>query len=263
MSHFIFVFMILGAKFFELSGAVFGLCGSEFFSLIVNFLVMKAIVQKNYGVLRCFKFKYGNPYKIFNTIFASITSRIVIIPAIWITNIILVNQFGGVAALGRFNASDLRQVILFAPTTISTTILPILSNMISKGEKDDFRKIVRLSTFVNIVISFIPATMLFIFSKRIMMLYGEEFVDGALTLQLLVCSTLPTVVNIIYGQVLISTGFVWKRTLFDFLLGVMIISCSLYFIPRFLDVGLSISYLVAYSMISLMMVLEICRSKIY
>jgi O-antigen/teichoic acid export membrane protein len=146
--------------------------------------------------------------------------------------------------------------MVFLPITISGSILPILSNLNNKGEHKEFKKLVKYTLFMNLIICGIPLLLLLFFATPILSLYGKDFWHGRITLQLLAFSTLPNILNIVYGQVLISLGQVWKRTFFDILLSVILLTSSFYFIPKFLDNGLALSYLLSYSATSLLMVIH-------
>jgi O-antigen/teichoic acid export membrane protein len=252
-----FALSILGALVAGFAGALIGLVLSEMLSLVVNIAVTHRIFKKKYFVIDYFKLSQRDAKTMAGIAFPGIVSRIIILPPIWFTSVFLANQIGGISALGLFNASDkMRQLMLFFPITISGSILPILSNLNNKGEHKEFKKLVKYTLFMNLIICGIPLLLLLFFAAPILSLYGKDFWNGRITLQLLALSTLPNILNIVYGQVLISLGQVWKRTFFDIFLSVVMLASSFYFIPKFLDNGLALSYLLSYSAISLLMVIH-------
>jgi O-antigen/teichoic acid export membrane protein len=125
----------------------------------------------------------------------------------------------------------------------------------SQGQHKDFKKLVNVTLYINLAICSLPLLLLLLFSTPILSLYGKDFMNAGTTLQLLTLSTIPNIINIVYGQVLISLGQLWKRTLFDVMLSAAIVASSIYYIPKHLDGGLALSYLIAYSATAFFMVI--------
>jgi O-antigen/teichoic acid export membrane protein len=133
-------------------------------------------------------------------------------PTVWISHALLVNQPGGFAQMGVFNAANQwRMAILFVPQKIVTIALPVLSSLAAEGRLDRFRTTLRLCILVSAGASIAVAAPMIAFSSWIMRLYGEDFAAGASTLSLLAVSAVFMSISFVGGQAVISLGRAWFR----------------------------------------------------
>jgi O-antigen/teichoic acid export membrane protein len=167
--------------------------------------------------------------------------------AFWFVNVLLVKEENGYASLGIFNAADRwRQLLLFLPATFSQLLLSMLSNMHGEKETDEFRKVLSLSLWVNIVVVALPTLCLIMFASLAMNLFGMEYRSGSMTLAILSGSTVAVVLNNVLGQVLISKGAMIWRFAMDLLLSIVLVVVAWVLVPVWREQGLAISYLFAY-----------------
>jgi len=179
-------------------------------------------------------------------------ASIVVGPAIWVCNALLVHQPEGYAELGIYTAADKwRLLILFVPTSVFAMVLPVLSNLYGEGDGAGFRKVFRANLQLNASLALLAALLIAACAAPIMAIYGNSFRGGRLVLIVLAFSALPEALNAILGQPLIAAHLMWWRFAFDLLLVAVLVGLAWGLIPKWGALGLAVSYGLAYSVTSL------------
>ena len=179
-------------------------------------------------------------------------ASIVVGPAIWVCNALLVHQPQGYAELGIYAAADKwRLLILFVPTSVFAMVLPVLSNLYGEGNSVGFRKVFRANLQLNASLALLAALLIAAFAAPIMAIYGNSFRGGRLVLIVLAFSALPEALNAILGQPLIAAHLMWWRFAFDLLLVAVLVTLARVLIPKWGALGLAVSYGLAYAVTSL------------
>ena len=189
-------------------------------------------------------------------------ASIVVGPAIWVCNALLVHQPQGYAELGIYMAADKwRLLILFVPTSVFTMVLPVLSNLYGEGDSVGFRKVFRANLQWNASLALLAALLISAFAAPIMAIYGNSFRGGRFVLIVLAFSALPEALNTILGQPLIAAYRMWWRFAFDLLLVAVLVTLAWMLIPKWGALGLAVSYGVAYAATSLVLFLFLRKSS--
>jgi O-antigen/teichoic acid export membrane protein len=179
-------------------------------------------------------------------------ASIVVGPAIWVCNALLVHQPEGYAELGIYTAADKwRLLILFVPTSVFAMVLPVLSNLYGEGDGAGFRKVFRANLQLNASLALLAALLIAAFAVPIMAIYGNSFHEGRLVLIALAFSALPEALNAILGQPLVAAHLMWSRFAFDVLLVAVLVTLAWVLIPKWGARGLAVSYGLAYAVTSL------------
>ena len=176
--------------------------------------------------------------------------------ALWFSNVVLVSQTDGYAALGIFNAADRwRQLLLFLPATISPLILSMLSNLHGKNDPAAYRQLVSANLWISVIVVLVPSAGIALGAPLAMGLFGEEYRDGWMTLVILAASSIAVVFNNVLGQILVSQGAIWGRFLLDVLLAVVLALVCWQLIPLYHDQGMAWGHLAAYAVTAIALVL--------
>jgi O-antigen/teichoic acid export membrane protein len=179
-------------------------------------------------------------------------ASIVVGPAIWVCNALLVHQPEGYAELGIYTAADKwRLLILFIPTSVFTMVLPVLSNLYGEGDGAGFREVFRANLKLNASLALLAALLIAAFAAPIMAIYGNSFRGGRLVLIVLAFSALPEALNAILGQPLIAAHLMWSHFAFGVLFAALLVTLAWISIPKWGALGLAVSYGSAYSVTSL------------
>lgn len=169
-------------------------------------------------------------------------------PILWACNALLVNQPGGYAQMGIFDAANQwRIAILFIPSMVGQVVLPMLSNLHGTGDHNRYWKILKYNTLLNGGIAFLAAIFVSGVGTWIMRSYGAGFEDGYWVLVLLVFSAILVAINQVVGQAIASRGKMWTGFLLNCLWGGALLGFSAWFVLNSYGAfGLAMAYLLAY-----------------
>ena len=213
-SVFLFLFSIIGPKYFLLRGAVLSFVLTEALTFPINLYF--AIKSLGIYTVSNIDLKPSDWRLTLQTVIPAIASRFLIIPSVWVSNLILIYYSTGFNEIGLYNAADkLKQIILFIPSALSTMMLPIMSNLYNTKQSEKFILLLKANIGINLVVS-VPIIFIFgYFSPFVMALFGNNFISGSNTLVFISIASFPMILNTFLGQVLISVGLIWKRMLVD------------------------------------------------
>jgi O-antigen/teichoic acid export membrane protein len=248
-----FPLVVGGVYLGGLEGAVWGLT----VSMGVNWFLNRGAIKRETH-RACVPLAYAgciDEWRILgNFSLPAVLSSIMVAPANWLCNAMLVNQPSGYAALGVFAAADKwGQLILFLPASMSLAIFSILSNLYGTKNIDGYKKVFKTNLFINVGIVLGPCAGLILLSRLAMAAYGTEYHDGWITLTILSVATIPVLLNNLFGQILVSSGLIWWRFGLDSLLALFIILFSWLLIPVHKENGMAFANLIAFAATALIL----------
>ncbi len=158
----------------------------------------------------------------------------------WIDTILL-SLLIGEAAVGWYNAAyKLVIVLLVIPITLNTVIFPLMSQFhVSSKEslKISFEKLLKLMIFIAIPLG-VGTT--FLADKTIILIYGDQFFNAIIALQILIWSLVLTFIRSPFERLLESTNKQFTVTKI-FIIGVIFnIIANILIIPEYSYVGAGI-----------------------
>ncbi|MCS7257974.1 MAG: flippase, partial [candidate division WOR-3 bacterium] len=254
-----FILIVPLAHFFGVKGAVL----SGVFASIVSFLLALFIflkIKKTHDlniIPKRFFFNKNIAKNSIKTLFANslplFLSGLFTAPALPLLTVFL-SHFCGLKAIGYFNiAYSLSQFVLFIPQAVGTPFVPLVSQLIV-SERDKLKQFLFktiLSTGILVfVISFI---MSFLGPVILSVLYGRDYLPSENILVLLLASTFLAGLLYIYGYYLIALGKMWKSFFLNFIWFIILVFASYLIIRKVGLIGSGISYLLAYIVLTSMM----------
>jgi O-antigen/teichoic acid export membrane protein len=252
------VFAIPLVYFYGLQGAVLSLIAIS----LVGYALCRTELNKkcsNYGiVIQRFDISSFREWPVlWHFSIPSLASGILVMPVIWFTNTILVNQQNGYAELGLFNAANQwRQLIIFIPQILSTVMLPILSAAFGDAKKETFGDALRINLILTWVIA-LPMT-IFIISIRepLTGVFGKTYEGMEMLLIILMVTSFLSMINAVIGTALAGSGKMWLGTMMNLGWAIALILLTIMLVPVYGGLGLALAYLLAYS-------LHTCWTMIY
>ena len=170
-------------------------------------------------------------------------------PVSWACNSILVNQPNGYAEMGIFNAANQwRTPIIFLTSSMGVIVLPVLSSLHGKEDREDYNKVLRSNLLLNTMIALIIALPVAIFSPLIMASYGKGFREGYWVVVVLSFSAVFMATSHILGQAIVSKGRMWLNIWFYVVWAAFILLLTLYLVPKHSSLGLAISTTIAWAL---------------
>ncbi len=201
-----FPLMVGGVYLAGLSGAVWGMTIAAGINWFLNHIAIRKECAEA-GVPYTFTGCWIERPVLWKFALPALVSGLFIAPTEWALNAMLVNQPDGYGQMGLFNAAkQWHLIILYLPSMLATTTLPILSNLLGENKKRQYNKMVIANSVLLSGIALVIAVPVSIFARTIMSVYGKGFSEGWLVLVVVAVYSVFWAANIIIGQALWSTG---------------------------------------------------------
>jgi O-antigen/teichoic acid export membrane protein len=181
----------------------------------------------------------------------SMLASLMYMPVIWVGNALLVRSPNGLAEMGKFNAANhWRTLIIWVPGAIGQVALPILTSLLSEGDRTRFMRALKVNVGINLLLGLSFAVPLSLCSYWIMGLYGAEFSERWLALVMLCGAGALHASMYVIAQVIASTSRMWWGFVFNALWGVELLVIA-WFLVRYGADGLAMAYFFAYFLLLL------------
>lgn len=242
---FSFIGQIVGAKVWGIQGAIIGYGTFSLSQFIVNRILLIRFLRKKRISIDYAGMKGELPL-IWNFGLPTMLSGILVMPIIWIINIILVNQKNGYLEMAVYDAATQWQaMVIFVPTAISQIVLPFISNNLQN--KNTVKNIIRYNIWLNFAIAFVMALMVSFFSSFIMKFFGSGFEGNSWVLIILCFAAALVSINNIIGQAIAAHNRMWSGLALNVLWGISFLLLAYIFIKSGLGaLGVSIAYFLSY-----------------
>lgn len=224
------VFMLIGAYYYDVVGAVLGY-GLGF---IVLYLLNQNSINrtfKNNNIIKSRNQIFRGDYKLLYTFsIPAALSSFLVAPTYWILKTMLANS-SGFEEVALFEAADQwRIIILFIPSAISQIVLPILSSFV-KTNNERFWKVLLWNVFLNAGITAVIAIVIILFSKSIMGIYGNSYNDNLILVYLAISAIFSSIANVV-GLSISSRAKMWEGFAFNMLWASIILGLGYIFIQN-------------------------------
>jgi len=241
------ILLIVGAYYFGINGVIIALG----ISAAILYIQYRYSLKNNLNSLKLApqtRDKQFNNLSIFVKFsLPAVLSGLFTVPILWWAKTYLIRKTG----FGEMAMYDVAEqwyfMLLFIPNSLSSIILPMLTNMTTEGTKAQYTKLIKLNLIINISITSILAIIIAIFTPLIYSFYGKGFTNNAPLLILLVTAVICATNNVL-GQVIASKGKMWLGLGVNSLWGVWLVLFSLLFVGKYSlgAVGLAYAMLVSY-----------------
>lgn len=249
-----------GAYLAGVTGAVAGLCFSQFVTLLLNHVSLRrefrkagiepsaAAGTKEWSTI----WRFGLPATL---------SNLLIIPVNWVASLMLVQQSNGYSEMGLYNAANQwRTAILFLPISLSGSMLPLLSNLAGQGDGARYKKVFTYHLVFIGVAALLPALLISLCSHWILQVYGPGFQQGRDVLILMVLTAVFMAVNHIQGGALASAAQMWAGVMANLSWAVALLTFAFLLVPGKGALGLAWATLLSYPLQSLVLWLSLRRN---
>jgi O-antigen/teichoic acid export membrane protein len=178
---------------------------------------------------------------------------VVVGPVSWLATALLVNQPGGYAQLGVFNAANQwRTMIMFFPAVVGQAVLPILSSLLGGGGTRSSRRVLAAAVAVSALTALPIAAVLIVARGIVMALYGPVFAGYGDVLGLVAVTVIFLAIETPVGQIIAASGRMWLGAAMNLGWSVVFLGSAIVFISHgYGALGLAAAYLIAYAVHSL------------
>jgi O-antigen/teichoic acid export membrane protein len=221
-----FPITVAGAYFFGLIGDVWGLVASSLLLVILN----NYAVRKE-AALAGIPLKWKDAPREIGLLWRfnlpTFFSGAFYVPAIWVSNAIMVHTPHGDEAVGVFSAADRwRNAIMFLPTLLGGVTLPMLSSLRAESSSREYHKVLWMNLGISALMSLIAAVPIALLAPWIMASYGPGFAEGKWVLVCLCASAVVHSTYWIIGQSMVSKGRMWTMFRLNLLWGTVLLTVT-------------------------------------
>jgi O-antigen/teichoic acid export membrane protein len=176
----------------------------------------------------------------------AILAGLIVSLATWIVYTMLINQPGGFAEMGIFNAANQwRTFLLFLPMIIGQVSLPILSERCGNVGYRAMAQMLKSLILITLIV-LIPFTIFVcLFSPFIMHLYGPDFTNGWPVLILVAFTAVLLGLSLPIGNIIAASGRMWVGFLMNTGWAIILI-VSAGILLQWGALGLAAAFLIAY-----------------
>jgi O-antigen/teichoic acid export membrane protein len=171
------------------------------------------------------------------------------VPALWISNVFLVQQDNGYRELGLYGAAfSLRSLVVIFPAIINNVASSLLNHELGTANEVRYRKLYKANILVTGIIAVAGIAFFLLFGHWILGIFGAEFRAGYPVLVMLLLSTAPETLQLAVYQVIQSRGHMWP-SLYGIALprDVSLIAMAYYLTPLHGSFGLALAYTCAWT----------------
>jgi O-antigen/teichoic acid export membrane protein len=195
---------------------VAGTIGGFVVALLITCIILQIVLRRScrqHGISISYRGMRDDWVAAWNFSFPSFLSNIIANPVNWICNVLLVNQPGGFAQMGIYQAAvQWQSAISFVPMRLMNVGLPIMSELFGQRDYARYYKVIKVTQVAIAAVAVGVAVPIMIFGKYIMSAYGKGFSEGYLVLILLLVAGIFVLMENSLAQVLLARGKAWSKT---------------------------------------------------
>ncbi len=204
-----FLLIISGANWWGVPGALWGLVGSAFVTLIMNGMVIYKHIQQYriplFWTITAAEWKILRQFSL-----PAAMTGIMVGPVNWLGATLLVNEENGYAELGTFTAANQWfSLLLFVPSQITQVLMPMFTDYSGKADKGQLQRSLSMSIKLTLILVVPMAVLIMLISPFIMRLYGIGFSGGWPVLTVIALATVPAATLNLLGNVLAVENRMW------------------------------------------------------
>jgi len=141
--------------------------------------------------------------------------------------------------------------------SVQTSIRPIIAELQSKDRWNDVERLYQTSTRWGLLVNIPMTLILVLFSKEILLLFGESFVEGGLALSVLALSEFVKVLTGMSGTIIDMSGLNRLKLFNSILQVVLAVGINVYLIPRWGLMGAAVAVFISLSVMNLLRMIEV------
>lgn len=250
--------LIVGAKYYGLSGAVYALGVVAIIVAAINqWIIRRESARRNLAV--GFVWNKEDAKLIAGFAGPGIMTSFWFTACPWIACSYLTRQPDGLREMGIYSSADRwRLLLLFVPVVLGRPFLSILSNLKSQNSVKSYRKVLRTNLLMSSGVNLLAALVVIAAADLIMKGYGAGFQEGKMVLVLLAMSTIVSAPTSVLGSALQSMTRQWGLLGLNTVWGLAFLATSFVLVDRWGAIGLSAGFVAAYS-VHLILMSVYCR----
>jgi O-antigen/teichoic acid export membrane protein len=239
-----FPLAIVGAIYWGVAGAVGGLAGSMALNWLFNHLALRREAARCSVPIK-FRGCWSERLVLWHFSLPAVLAGLMVSPATWICNAMLVNRPSGYAEMGFLNAAgQCRNVLTYFVTVMTPALLPILASQ-AQEKKEEFQRVLNAAHKLTFLV-ILPLTIaMMVLASPLMGFYGHGFVGGRNVLIYTLAATAISCVGYPAGTALEASGKMWMCFVMNASWGAVFIATT-FFLVNYGAKGVALAMLASY-----------------
>jgi len=234
-----------GVYFAGTEGVIWGMVVTMVLNAVFNNISLQR-EMKRHGISCTYSECFKEVKVLWDFSLPSLIESMMVVPVNWACSALLVNQEGGYAEMGVFSAANQWfGALLFLPSSVGQTVLPLLSEKFGLSDTKSSVKILSFSMMINALLLIPAVTALCLLSPLIMASYGDGFRESWDTLVVVAITAVLVGIQIPVGHVLVSSGKMWLGFFMNFGWAIVFLISTILLV-RWGAMGLASARLAAY-----------------
>lgn len=246
-----FPIMILAAYSFGIKGAIIGLCANQFLVFSILHFLLKKLLKEN---RISFSLSLTNMADEFSLLWKftmpAFLATLLPVVVLWIGNTWIIKRPDGYNDLAIIDiANQWKEIIMYLPAILGTSVLPILSSMNGSDNATNYQKILKIYLLVMLIITGTMIMPVALFSSELLLLYGFEYSwQDKWVIILYSTSSIFLIAASGLGQVLISRNKMWQGLLLNACWALINLGLTKYFLDKnYGALGLAMAFFISYA----------------
>jgi O-antigen/teichoic acid export membrane protein len=192
------------------SGAMFGLGIATLVSWIGHHLVLRRLLREA-GIAVSYRDARRQLGVLFDFTVPATLAGIASMVAIWLSNVFLVHQPSGYEQMASFAAAtNLKGLVLFAPTVTSRVSMPLLTNLLGNRDHETYRYALSRNLLLTTAGAAVLAAAVAAACKYLLVIFGHDYEGAAPIVAVLALSGVLEVASLGLYQHVFSAGWMWS-----------------------------------------------------
>lgn len=190
----------------------------------------------------------------------SLLASVMVGPVLWWTKTYLISRSSYSEMAVYDVAEQWYTIVLFVPVTLAQIILPMLTNTLEEGSKEQYLKLVKINLGINVLVSLMLSLFIILIGPYIMEFYGKGFVDIR-TMSIMMMATVASSACNVVGQVIASRDKMWYGFAFNMLWAIIFILLTVFCVGslRMEASGLALAFLLSYVIHFILQIIYLSR----
>jgi O-antigen/teichoic acid export membrane protein len=235
--------MIVGGTFLGVAGAVAGLSVGELIGVSAGHLAVHR-ASRNSGLKLSIRLALRERATLVHFSLPAFLAGAAVLPAMWFGQVALLRRPDGLVQAGYFAyAYRWYLFILFFTSALAPVGLSVITNLRATGTAQVHLRFLRLSLYVNLIMTAVPAFLVVVFSQALAQIGGRGYQPSTTSLIVLAIASLPTALNNVLGQAALSMDLTVAWIASEVALAVGLAAAAMLLVPSLGSLGLALAYL--------------------
>lgn len=198
-----------GVWFYGLPGALWALVAS----LVARWLLYNRVIQREtarFGIRIAYVMEKDERLVLLRFSLPAALAGLTAMPALWLANTFLVQQYDGYRQLGLYSAAfSLKTAVMLLPNVVNSVGGSIINTCLGPKDLSRYRKAYWSNVLATSLSALLGAIFVLVFSNFLLSIFGHEFLGAHAALVILILCTIPEALALALYQIIQTREKMW------------------------------------------------------